>query len=236
MIIIDPQWLHPPNLIIVYFPFRLVMELGIRSPGGGAKQHSGDPSPHNQPAGPVKLVSGEQLVKNAQKRARSMSASETKPHPPPTPARDSHLAPQAITMETMLASMETDMLQIQIKQEGPGQQGTLDKPVLQDSSSPEHLAAVADFCVEALGRSVLSLSDLRNRLLLKQTSLAGESPLHVLCQQGVSDHLLGEGLRLCGAVEVGQPWNKSLFALTHGDPVRASYYKKELYDILIIIM
>ena len=195
------------------------MELGIRSPGGGAKQHGGDPSPHGQPAGPVKLISGEQLVKNAQKRARSMSASETKSHPPPTPARDSHLAPQAITMETNLTPMETDMLQRQVKEEEPAQQVTQEKPVLQELPSPEHLAAVAEFCVEALGRSVLSLTDLRDRLLLKQTTLAGESPLHVLCQQGVSDHLLGEGLRLCGAVEVGQPWNKSLFALTHGDPV-----------------
>ena len=197
------------------------MELGIRSPGGGAKQHGGDPSPHGQPAGPVKLVSGEQLVKNAQKKARSMSASETKPHPPPTPVRDSHLAPQAITMETNIAPMGTDMLQRQVKEEGQAQQVTQEKTVLtQESPSPEHLAAVAEFCVEALGRSVLSLTDLRDRLLLKQTTLAGESPLHVLCQQGVSDHLLGEGLRLCGAVEVGQPWNKSLFALTHGDPVR----------------
>ena len=187
------------------------MELGIRSPGGGAKQHGGDPSPHThsqQATGPLKMVSGEQLVRNAQKRARSMSGSEIKPHPPPTPVRDSqHLAPQAI-------AMETDILQKQVKQEG------MDKPVSrQESPTPEHLEAVSEFCVEALGRSVLSLTDLRNRLLLKQTTLAGESPLHLLCQQGVSDHLLGEGLRHCGAVEVGQPWNKSLFALTHGDPV-----------------
>ena len=195
------------------------MELGIRSPGGVAK-HGSDPSPHSQSAGPVKLVSGEQLVKNAQKKAKSMLASETKPLPPLTPARDSNLAPQAITMETILASMETDMLQRQVKQEQLVQQVRQEKPVInQESPSPEQLAAVADFCAEALGRGVLSLTDLRNRLLLKQTTLAGESPLHVLSQQGVSDHLLGEGLRLCGAVEVGQPWNKSLFALTHGDPV-----------------
>ena len=197
------------------------MELGIRSPGGVAKQHGSDPSPHGQPAPPIKQISGEQLVKNAQKKVKSMLSSETKPHPPHTPARDSHLAPQAIAMETTPASMETDILKAPIKEEGSDQQFTHDKAgPLQDSPSPQQLAAVSEFCVEALGRSVLSLTDLRNRLLLKQTTLAGESPLHVLSQQGVSDHLLGEGLRHCGAVEVGQPWNKSLFALTHGDPVR----------------
>jgi hypothetical protein len=141
-------------------------------------------------------------------------------------------------METTLASMETDMLKTPIKVEECDQQVTQDKAALrQDSPSPEQLAAVAEFCVEALGRSVLSLTDLRNRLLLKQTSLAGESPLHVLSQQGVSDHLLGEGLRHCGAVEVGQPWNKSLFALTLGDPVREILQIQSettvLYDIVI---
>lgn len=194
-------------LCVTYF--RLVTELGIRSPGGVAK-HGGDPSPHAQAAGPVKTVAGEQLVKNAQKKARSMLTVDTKPHPQ-TPARDNQLMPQSITMETRMESMEEDT---RPKLERPVQ------PVSQESPSSEHLAVVAEFCRAALGRGVLSLTDLRNRLLLKQTSLTEGSPLHVLSQQGVSDHLLGEGLRWCGAVEVGQPWNKSLFALTHGDPVR----------------
>ena len=185
-----------------------MIELGIRSPGGGATAKH-DPSPHSQTAAPpVKMVSGEQLVKNAQKKARSMSEGETKPHPP-TPARDSHLTPQSITMEKAAVPMETDVIP-RIKQE---------QPVKQEPPSSEQLAAVAEFCTESLGKGVLSMADLRNRLLLKQTSLAGESPLHVLSQQGVSDHVLGEGLRLSGAVEIGQPWNKSLFALPHSDPV-----------------
>ena len=194
------------------------MELGIRSPGGVAKQHGSDSSPHGQQAPPNKQVSGEQLVKKKKKKAKSMLSSETKPH---TPVRDSHLAPQTIAMETTPASMETDILKAPIKEEGSDQQFTDGEAgPRQDPPTPEQLGAVSEFCVEALGRSVLSLTDLRNQLLLKQTALAQESPRHVLSQQGVSDHLLGEGLRHCGAVEVGQPWNKSLFSLTHGDPVK----------------
>ena len=203
------------------------MELGIRSPGGVAKQHGSDSSPHGQPAPPNKQVSGEQLVKNAQKKAKSMLPSDTKPH---TPARDSHLAPQAIAMETTPVSMETDILKVPIKEEGSDQQFTDGEAgPRQDPPTPEQLGAVSEFCVEALGRSVLSLTDLRNQLLLKQTALARESPLHVLSQQGVSDHLLGEGLRHCGAVEVGQPWNKSLFSLTHGDPVKIKSARHRYY-------
>ena len=35
----------------------------------------------------------------------------------------------------------------------------------------------------------------------------------------MSDEQLESGLRLCGAVEVGQPLKKRLFALTHNDRV-----------------
>ena len=200
---------------------RLVVELGIRSPGGAAAKHSG-PSPSASGTSPtMKVVSGEQLIKNAQKRARSMSASESASVPsadlasvkmklePLTPSRQSLPTPHSIAMETVAAPMETDV----ISRSKPAK---LEQQVKQEPPTSEQLSAVVEFCSEALGRGVLSLHDLRNRLLLKQTSLAGESPLHVLSQQGVSDKLLEEGLRLCGALEVGQPCDRRLFALAHG--------------------
>ena len=153
------------------------MELGIRLPGGGVAKH-GDPALSGQ----LRFMSGEQLIKNAQKMS------------------------QAIAMETAAALKGTDAPQ-QVKPD------ELVKP------DPELLEALVDFCSKAVGWGVLSLREVRNRLLLKQATLARKSRTHVLTQHGVSDKLLEEGLSRCGAIEVGQPCNKRLFALSHGDPV-----------------
>lgn len=75
--------------------------------------------------------------------------------------------------------------------------------------------AVADFCRDALGRGVIGLGDLKDKLLLKQISVGAGHPL----QQGVSDAVLEGALGLLGAVEVGQPLGKRLFALPHNDVV-----------------
>lgn len=179
----------------------------------------GDPTPPSGPSPSLAVVSGEQLVRNAQKKAKSMTAVEMAAAMQEkaghlTPSRNSHVTPHSITMETTTAPMETDMpLPSQI------QSIKTKQLVKQEPPSEEQMDAIVEFCSEALGRGVLSLIDLRNRLLLRQTTLASESPLHVLSQQTVSDRLLEEGLVRCGAVEVGKPCNKKLFALSHDDPV-----------------
>ena len=88
--------------------------------------------------------------------------------------------------------------------------------VKHEKPSTELEAALVEFCEEALGRGVLSLAAIRDKLLLKQTSVSQGHPLR---EQGVSDSQLESGLRLCGAVEVGQPVGRRLFALTHGNQV-----------------
>ena len=153
------------------------MELGIRLPGGGVAKH-GDPTLPVQ----LKFMSGNQLIKNAQKMS------------------------QALAADTAATLMGTDA----------PQQAQPEEPVKPD---PELLEAVEDFCSKAVGWGVLSLREVRNRLLLKQATLARKARTHVLTQHGVSDKLLEEGLTRCGAIEVGQPCNKRLFALSHGDPV-----------------
>lgn len=198
-------------MIVGTLSCRLVAQLGIRSPGGGVAKHS-DPTPPSAPSASLKMIPGEQLVRNAQKKAKTMTAVEMAAAlqlnaEQLTPSRNNHLSPHSITMETGTPSPL------------PVQSINLEQLVKQEPPSDEQLKAVVDFCSEALGRGVLSLLDLRNRLLLKQTTLASESPLHVLSQQSVSDKLLEEGLARCGAMEVGQPCDKRLFALTHGDPV-----------------
>ena len=90
-------------------------------------------------------------------------------------------------------------------------------PVKQEKEESEELQrTLVVFCQEALGRGIVAFSELRDKLLLKQTSVAQGHPLR---EYGVSDEQLESGLRLCGAVEVGQPLKKRLFALTHNDRV-----------------
>ena len=90
-------------------------------------------------------------------------------------------------------------------------------PVKQEKEESQELErALVVFCQEALGRGIVAFSELRDKLLLKQTSVAQGHPLR---EYGVSDEQLESGLRLCGAVEVGQPLKKRLFALTHNDRV-----------------
>ena len=189
------------------------MELGIRSPGGGAAAKHTDPSPSG-PSPSLKIVSGEQLVKNAQKKVRSLTGGELAAmNVKMTPSRDSQLSPHSIAMDTASAAMET------VEPTPRNTTVKTEQLVKQEFPASEQLDAVVQFCSESLGRGVLSMLDLRNRLLLKQTTLSGEPNEHVLSQQGVSDRLLEEGLMRCGALEVGQPCNKRLFGLAHGDPV-----------------
>lgn len=100
---------------------------------------------------------------------------------------------------------------------GPSSQSVqLPVAVKQEEPNPELLEAVVHFCRETLGREVVGLRDIRNRLLLKQGSVETGHPLR---EQGVSDTQLESGLKLCGAVEVGQPLGVRLFALPHDDQV-----------------
>ena len=174
-------------------------------------KHS-DPAP---PSASLKVIAGEQLVRNAQKKAKSTTAVEMLLKAEQlTPSRNNPLSPHSIAMVTTTSAMETET-----SSSLPVQPINVEQLVKQEPPSDEQLDAVVEFCSEALGRGVLSLLDLRNRLLLKQTTLASECPLHVLSQQSVSDKLLEEGLARCGAMEVGQASGKRLFALAHGDPV-----------------
>ena len=186
-----------------------------------------DPSPSGSSPASLKVVSGEQLVKNAKRKAKSMSAGDvadvkTQPNQL-TPSRENHLMPQSIAMETDTPPIQSIKTEELVKQEPP---------------SPEQLEAVVSFCSEALGRGVLSLPDLRNRLLLKKTSLSVESQVNLLSQQGVSDRVLEEALSLCGAMAVGQPCNKKLYALSHGDPVSQEMRKLmiQVVDINVVCL
>lgn len=212
-------------MVVCTFFCRLVGQLGIRSPGGGLAKHS-DPTPPSAPSASLNVIPGEQLVRNAHKKAKSMTEVEMTAsmklkleHLTPSRNINNHLSPLSIAMETATSAMETD-----ISSSLPVQSiNNMEKLVKQEPPSGEQLDAVVEFCSEALGRGVLSLLDLRNRLLLKQTTLASESPSHVLSQQSVSDKLLEEGLSRCRAMEVGQACGKRLFALTHGDPVSPAH-------------
>lgn len=98
-----------------------------------------------------------------------------------------------------------------VKQEEPS-------VVKRESPSAELEAALVEFCTEALDRGVLSLREIQDQLLVKQTSVFSSHPLW---EHGISEAQLESALRVCGAVEVGKPLGKRLFALTHGDQVTA---------------
>lgn len=116
---------------------------------------------------------------------------------------------RAVRIKQERADTPADQSDVVVKQEEP-------IAVKQEHSGAELEAALVDFCAEALGRGVLSLREVQDQLLLKQTSI---SPGHALWEQGVSAAQLESALRLCGAVEVGQPLEMRLFALTHGEKV-----------------
>ena len=94
----------------------------------------------------------------------------------------------------------------------------LNSTVKQESSSQEQMDALVEFCTNTLGKGVLSFKDVKDRLLLLQSSTAMEGR-HPLVGEGVSDSTLETALRLCGAVEVGQPCQMRLFALQQDDKV-----------------
>ena len=88
--------------------------------------------------------------------------------------------------------------------------------VKKEEPSLELMDALVELCQETIGRGVVGLSEIRDKLLLKQTSV-GEG--HPLREQGIPDGWLENGLQLCGAMEVGQPCGRRLFAFTHDDKV-----------------
>ena len=92
----------------------------------------------------------------------------------------------------------------------------LDVPIKEEEPDSELLDAIIELCQDTIGRRVVSFNEIKDKLLLKQASLEEGHPLR---EQGVPDSLLDRGLRLCGAVEVGQPWDRRLFALPLDDEV-----------------
>ena len=90
--------------------------------------------------------------------------------------------------------------------------------VKSESSTEELLKAVTGFCREGLGRGVLGLAELKDKLLLKQSILGVDHPL---CGGGVGDAILVEGVRACGALEI-TAGGRSLYAHTHGEKVSIS--------------
>ena len=108
-------------------------------------------------------------------------------------------------------------------------------PVKQEKEGSEELErALVVFCQETLGQGIVAFSELRDKLLLKQMSVPQGHPLR---EYGVSDEQLESRLRLCGAVEVGQPLKKRLFALTHNDRVMkySTCYSANAYTAVLMI-
>ncbi len=87
---------------------------------------------------------------------------------------------------------------------------------VKSGSSEELLKAVTGFCREGLGRGVLGLAELKDKLLLKQSILGVDHPL---CGGGVGDAILVEGVRACGALKLTAGGGRSLYAHTHGEKV-----------------
>lgn len=221
------------------------MELGIKSPAR-----------HDSTSGGSKVVSGEQLVKSAQKKVKSLSNSdqkedshESKMKRPRlssaqlTPSRRATgISPQAISMDTsapvpmdtgsevVITSSEDECfspsgplksplsprLSALINQAAGEHVFQYDAQIKQEPPSSELSKSLVQFCTEALGNSVLGLQELRDKLLLKQASVEENHPLRL---HGVPDSQLEEALSTSGAMEVGQPCNKRLFALPNGNKV-----------------
>ena len=80
----------------------------------------------------------------------------------------------------------------------------------------ELVSLLSEFCCESLGRGVVGINELKDKLLLKQSSVVTDHPLR-MC--GVSDSLMLSAIDTCGAMQVGQAVGKRLYALTHGDKV-----------------
>ena len=148
------------------------------------------------------------------------------PSMPPSQAATSAAA--IASQATSLSTIQSSPPDILIKQEASVKQEPCVKrepPVKQESAvAPSQpvaqteplMDAVVMFCREALGRGAVGLGELKDKLLLKQTSVEVGHPLR---EQAVSEAMLEAGLRKCGAMEVGQPLGKRLFALTHEDKV-----------------
>ena len=207
---------------------------------------------------PVKVLSGDKVVKVAQARARAMaedgpssatpssSATPTRQSrqlsrskmiaagqsPPPPLASPSALqdsVPMAVGEVTVLSSEEECLSPMGVTTPLSPHFSTLiseatnadrafsfNLPIKQEDPSSEMLHALKAFCREALGRGILGIPELRDKLLLRQTGAGPGDPLRA---HGVPDTLLEWALASVGAVEVGQPCGRRLFALeTTADP------------------
>ena len=92
-----------------------------------------------------------------------------------------------------------------------------------EEEEPVDMLFVMDVCREAMGRGVVGIGEVKDRLLLRQLEpdpgREGQMGKGTSYRRGVSEALLERGLQLCGAVEVGMPSGKRLFALPLDDKV-----------------
>ncbi len=122
--------------------------------------------------------------------------------PAPFPPPSSHSATTSLSQDPPVKTIQSvQSLSVPIKQEKP---------------SSELMDAVAEICRETVGRGVVGISEIKDRLLLKQMSVEEGHPLR---EHGIPESLLESGLRLCGAMEVGMACGRKLFALPHDDKV-----------------
>lgn len=75
-----------------------------------------------------------------------------------------------------------------------------------------------NLCQEAVGRGVVGMKEVKDQLLMRQLEAGPGST--AVPQEGVSEVLLERALELCGAVEVGRPAGKKLFARPLDNSVR----------------
>ena len=226
----------PPSPLPVPGCGRLVVELGI--PQELVKQ------PARQQE--LQVLSGAEVVQRAQRGARASAEGSATPtrrsrkhspsklgQTPPTPLPNPSLPQDSIPMaagEVTVVSSEDECLSpvgvttpllprfstLTSGATNADRAMLLNHPVKQEDPSSEMLHALKAFCREALGRGILGIPELRDKLLLRQTGAGSGDPLRA---HGVPDTLLDWALASVGAVEVGQPSSRRLFALeTTGDP------------------
>lgn len=93
------------------------------------------------------------------------------------------------------------------------------------------MAFVVDVCRETIGRGVVGMGEVKDRLLLRQLEAdpRGNKEGHrAVSRGGLSEAVLEHGLQLCGAVEVGKLSGKRLFALPLDNKVRVLCYQMQL--------
>lgn len=152
------------------------------------------------------VVSGQGLVRVAENKpkalAQGLQERATPPHGLTGHVPLSSLTPTPMDISGMdYVAMETP----------PTSKAMLPAPPIKpEEPNQELMDALGVFCHHALGRGVVGFSEIRNKLLLR---CAGASEGDPLWSHGVPDSLLEGVLARVGALEVGQPWGKRIFAL-----------------------